>query len=70
MVEEVGSNPTRSFFFHSLIFFQKGATMNKLKKVKEGVQVISSFMFVTGVRMALVAFAVGIAVSDSNGGKK
>lgn len=44
--------------------------MNKLKKVKEGVQVISSFMFVTGVRMALVAFAVGVAVSDSNGGKK
>lgn len=70
MVEEVGSNPTRSFFFHSLIFFQKGVTMNRLKKIKEGVQVISSFMFVAGVRMALVAFAVGIAVSDSNGGKK
>lgn len=26
IVEEVGSNPTRSFFFHSLIFFRKEKT--------------------------------------------
>ena len=62
MVEKVGSNPARSFFFlHSLIFFQKGVIMKAVIGFVCGVVglVFGFAMFVLGI-----AFGFKLGISD------
>ena len=61
MIEKVGSNPARSFFFRSLIFFRKEQLMKTVIGFVCGV-----IGFVLAVATFVAGIVAGIAIGASN----